>query len=1039
MSKFYITCCNVLLMLIISVSTAFAQQTVTGRVTDANGPLAGVTVSVSGTSLQAQTDANGSYGIQAANGATLRFARLGYASREVLVTSNKQDVLLSEDTGDIGEVVVTALGIKREKKSLGYAVQEIKGSELADTREANLANALSGKAAGLQVARSSNGAGSSAKIILRGFSSLTGDNQPLIVVDGVPMNNFTGTTENGYFGAGLDMGNGLGDISSDDIESMSVLKGPTAAALYGTRAGNGAILITTKSGRTKAGLGITASSNMGIETIFMQPKFQNIFGQGEAGAFNPNVATSWGPRIEGQTVTKWNGEQETLAARDNLGAFLQNGTTQNHNIALQQQYGNTSVYTSINRLDNTSILPTNRFTRTNLTTRMGTKFGADDRWSTDVKVQYSNTKGVNRPINGRDWSNVYALQMMPRTLDIRDFEESVNEFGQMLWYRGGAVDFNPYWKLNNERNEDQRDRFLLNGALGYQFTDWLKGELRAGADMYTNSTQSRTRAGGPQSVNGSFSNGKNTFKETNYQALFIAQKDNIFGKFGGNATLGGNLMHQTSDGLGVNVGELQIPNLFSPSNSVGAPSISPLFSERKINSVFGSVGINYDSFVFLESTFRNDWTSTLHPDNRSFFYPSVTLSYVLSENIEKAGGSLPSWLSYTKFRAAYSQVGNDMGPYQLYNTYGIGADPNGNVTNNPLPVFYDQTVRSESIRNLEFGGEVRLFDNKLTLDLSWYKSNALHQLIDLPLDPSSGFRARRINGGDIQNKGFELVVNANLIARESSFRWDATVNLSRNENTVNDVAARFEVDQYPIGGYDNLQFNAQGRGGGFGEIWGYKYRRVDDPNSQYNGQLLLTAQGLPQQAESLSFLGQQQAREMASLINNFSYKNFGLSFQIDARFGGMMYLGTLRGMHSSGTGESTVIDGARESFVVPGVIGSNGNYTQNEISVTPQQYFNAISTATNLGIHEEYMRDATNVRLRNVQVSYNFPKTMLGKTSVFQNARIFASCNNVWMIHSKTEGIDPESTFATGSNAIGFENGAPPTMRSFIFGVALGF
>ncbi len=1038
MSKFYITCCNVLLMLIISVSTAFAQQTVTGRVTDANGPMPGVTVSVTGTDRQAQTDANGNYSIQAANGSVLIFSRLGYSSRDVMVTSNKQDVLLSQGASDVGEVVVTALGIKRERKSLAYAVQEIKGSELLETREANLANALSGKVAGLQVARSSNGAGGSAKIVLRGFSSVTNDNQPLIVVDGIPMNNFTGTTENGYFGAGLDRGNGLGDISSDDIETMTVLKGASAAALYGTRAGNGVILITTKSGRSKAGLGITASSNMGVETIFMQPKFQNSFAQGDAGAFDPTSPSSWGPRIDGQTVTKWNGQEEVLTARDNLKSYLQNGTTQNHNVAFQQQYGNTSVYTAINRLDNRSILPTNRFTRTNLTTRMGSKFGAEERWSTDVKVQYSNTKGVNRPINGRDWSSIYALQMLPRTLDILDFKDNtVNEFGEMIWYRGGAATFNPYWRLENDRNEDQRDRFLLNGSLGYQFTDWLKGEFKAGADLYTNNLESRVRAGGPSSRNGSFSTGKDTFRETNYQGLLIAQKDNIFGKFGGSATLGGNLMHQTSNGLNVNVGQLQIPNLFTPGNSVGAASVLPFNSERKINSVFGALSVNYDAFIFLESTLRNDWTSTLSRANRSFFYPSFNLSYVVSEHIEKAGGTLPSWLSFTKLRASYADAGNDMAPYQLYNVYSIGGDPNGNVTANTGVTAYDATVRSELIRNIEFGAEMRLFNNKLSLDFSWYKSNAFNQLMNLDLDPASGFANRKINGGDIQNKGWELMANANIIERESSFRWDATLNLSRNINSVNDIAARLDVNTYPIGGFDDLAFIARG-GGKYGEIWGHRYNRVADQSSPYFGQLILNNQGLPTRSATPEYLGEQQANEMASLINNFSYKNFGLSFQVDARFGGLMYVGTHRGMQSVGTADVTAPGGLREEFVVDGVVGSNGNYTKNEISVTPQQYYTAIATANNLGVNEEYLRDATNIRLRNIQVNYSFPRKMLG-SSVFQSARVFASCNNVWMIHSKMDGIDPESTFATGSNAIGFENGAPPTMRSFIFGFSLGF
>lgn len=1027
-------------ILLLNCFSIYAQQTVSGTVADAQGPLSGVTIMVKGKNLSTQTDASGKFSIQAATGDVLVVRFIGYDTKEILIDGGTTSIAidLSSSVSQLGEVVVTGLGVEREKKSLGYAVQEVKGSSLVEERESNLVNALSGKVAGLQVARSSNGAGSSAKIVLRGFNSLTGDNQPLIVIDGVPMNNFTGTTENGYWGAGYDMGNGLGDISAEDIESMSVLKGPSAAALWGNRAGNGVILITTKSGRKSSGIGLTVSSNIGFESVFMRPATQNVFGQGTEGNYDQLSANSWGPAASGQTVTKWDGSQGPLNIYDNVDNFLRTGFNRNHNVAFQQQYGNTSVYTSFNQLDDKSIIPENKFTRTNLTSRVTTKFGKEDRWSTDVKVQYNNTSGYNRPNNGRDNSSIYNLQVLPRSLDIREFSSGADEFGQMIWYNTGVNAINPYWRALYDQNSDKRDRFLLNGSVKYEFTDWLSAEVKGGADMYTNSLERRVNSGSPIAANGQFSTSKQTFSETNYSTLITARKDNVFGKLGGAITLGGNLMHQKSESLGISVSELEVPNLFYVGNSVGTPGFSQAYSERKINSLYGTLGLNYDGYLYLESTFRNDWTSTLHPDNRSFFYPSVSLSYVLSEMIEKSGGKMPDWFSFAKLRASYAEVGNDMGPYQLYNVYSIGNDPLGNTTANTGSTFYDETVRSELITNIEFGGELRFFQDRISLDFSWYKSNSKYQLIDLPMDPSSGYAGRKINAGNIQNKGWEIMANANILNQGNSFRWDATLNLSRNTNSIIDIASDFDVNSYSIGGYDDLSILAVS-GGLYGEIWGHRYLRVTDESSPYFGQLLLSGSGLPQRDPNQVYLGDQQAREMVGLTNSFSYKNIGLSFQIDGRFGGQMFAGTHVAMQRFGTAEVTAPNGTRENLTVAGVVSDGaGGYTENTNSITQQQYFNAISTANNLGINEEYIYDATNIRLRNVQLSYSLPGSILGKTIV-QNARIFASCNNVWMIHSKMDGIDPESTFATGSNAIGFENGAPPTMRSFIFGLTVGF
>ena len=1032
---------RLLLFLMMSFCTAalFAQQRqVSGTVKDGTGnPVVGASVLEKGTTNGVSSDELGNFTITVAgNNAVLVISSVGFESQEITVGSNTSlAISMAAGTGSLDEVVVTALGIKRQKKSLGYAVQEVKGSTLADARETNMTNALTGKVAGLQVVRSSNGAGGSSKIILRGFNSLTGDNQPLIVVDGIPINNFTGTTENGYFGAGYDMGNGLGDISADDIESMSVLKGPSAAALYGSRAGNGVILITTKTGRKQPGIGLTVSANVGFENIFLQPETQNVFGQGSNGEFDPLQTQSWGPKATGQSVTKWDGTSAPLQIFDNVDNYVRTGTNQNYNIAFQQQIGNTSVYTSLNRLEDRSILPGNKLLRTNMTARAVSNFGKNNKWTTDTKVQYNNTSGFNRPVNGRDWSSTYVLNLLPRSMDIRDFEAGTNEFGQMIWF-GGSSSVNPYWRYRYDRFNDMRDRFILTGSVKYAFTDWLDLEVKGGADMFTNETERKLNGGSPLASTGSYSLSKETFMESNYSTLLNARKDNLFGKFGANLTLGGNLMTQRSSSLGSSVGLLEVPNLFSINNGVDNPSVSQGFNEKKINSVYGSLGFNYNQYLFLDLTFRNDWSSTLAKDNRSYFYPSASLAYIITDMIETNGGSLPGWMSYAKLRGSYAEVGNDMRPYQLFNVYSIGKDPIGNTTANTQSVFYDPTVVNELIKSLEFGAELRFFQNKLGIDFSWYKTNSTNQLIDLPMDPMSGYGARRINAGNIENKGIEIVFDYRMMST-ANFSWNLIGNFARNQNRVLDISETLGVSEYTLAGFDDLAVKAVS-GGNYGEIWGHRFRRVEDQSSQYFGQLLLDADGLPQRNANQEKLGDQQAQGLLGITNSFTYKNFSFSFLVDARFGGHMMSATQVAMYANGTAAGTVVNGARENFVVDGVIGDGaGNFSKSTVAVSPQVYWNRVGRANNLGIHEAFLYDASNIRLRNIQIGYNLPKSVLGNT--FQRVRLTASANNVWMISSNMLGIDPESTFATGTNAVGFENGAPPTMRTFLFGVTVGF
>lgn len=401
-------------LLLFTLFSYAQQRNIKGKVIEENGtPIPNASIEIKGTKTGTMTDAGGNFSIQVpGNAAVLVISAVNHTTQEISVGSSSEvTVVLPAVAGSLKEVVVTALGIQKQKASLGYAVQEISGGSIVDAHETNTANALTGKISGLQVVKGSNGAGGSSKLVLRGYNSLGGDNQPLIVVDGIPMENFSGADNNDFWNSSPDYGNGLGDINPDDIASISVLKGQSAAALYGARGGNGVIMITTKSGRKQPGLGLSVFTTLGVEDMFMRPDIQSSFGQGDNGIFKADDNTSWGPKIEGQSVTKWDGTQVPLKSYDNLSAFLRKGTSQNYGIALQQQFGGTSVYSSISYLEDRSIFPGNKLSRTNLTSRVTSKFGKDDRWVSDVKLSYNNTQGFNRPINGKDRSSIYAILM----------------------------------------------------------------------------------------------------------------------------------------------------------------------------------------------------------------------------------------------------------------------------------------------------------------------------------------------------------------------------------------------------------------------------------------------------------------------------------------------------------------------------------------------------------------------------------------------------------------------------------------------------
>lgn len=1025
-----------------SVDASILQQsakiTTQGTVVDAQGePLIGVSILEVGTTNGTITDIDGKFTLQVTSGATLELSYIGYKTQQLKAVSDLGTIQMSDDTEVLQEVVVTALGIKREKKALGYAMQEVKGESLVEARETNLANALSGKISGVQIIRSSSGPGGSSKIQLRGANSVTGTNQPLIVVDGVPMDNFTGASNNDIDNPSMDMGNGLSDINPEDIESMSVLKGASAAALYGSRAGNGVILITTKKGKENPGLGVTISASVSAETLFMLPKRQTSFGQGENGVYDATNGNSWGPAITGQEYTKWDGSTGIMQAYDNVKNYFDTGINFTESISFSQMFGKTAIYTSLNRMDDASKIPGSELHRTNLTLRASSSFGKDDRWSVDAKVQYINSLANNRPQGGsRDANAFYTVFNLPTTIDIRDFSSPLkDEYGNMTWWNRSGV--NPYWLKEYNPNKDSRNRFLMNGSLKYKITEWLDAEIRAGSDMYFTERDDKLYAGSTINDGDSrYTMGEQKFYENNFSFLISGHKDHIFGNWGGNFSFGGNLMERKSTGVEVSMGKLTAPDLFSlnngPKDQLG---ITEFYSHKKINSLYGTLGINYDGWAFLDATFRNDWSSALSKKNRSFFYPSVSVSWVISDMVNKIGKTMPEWFTYAKVRASFAQVGNDMDPYQLYDTYTISSI-GGQPTADQGKIKYDADVRSELITSWEVGTELKFFNNRFGIDFAWYKTNAKRQLMNIPMNNLSGYESMKINTGNIQNTGIELMLNARPVETKD-FSWDTQLNISRNKSKIIELLPGQPGMRYSLGGSDALQIYAVA-GGVYGEIWGTKYQRVEDVNSPYYGQLLLSDSGLPQATSERYKIGEQQPDMMAGWTNSFTYKNFGFSFLIDGRFGGDIFSFTNLELQSSGIAEVTAPGGKRDDIVVLGVIRqSDGSYAQNQTPVSLQKYYQALGTGR-AGISEAYIYDATNIRLRNVSLTYSFPSSLLKKTPI-QRLKLGVSVNNVWMIKSNLNGIDPESVYATSTNATGMENASAPTSRTYLFNVTLGF
>lgn len=1022
-----------LTLTVLAAQIVLAQGvTVSGNVTDESGqPIPGATVLVKDANTGTTTDANGDFRLNVpSQESILVVSSIGYRAQEITVGSRSIiDVRLAEDVTELGAVVVTALGLERDKKSLGYFAQEVQGDELVQARETNFLNNLSGRVAGVDITKTSNGPGGSTGVLIRGgggfLSGSPGRNQPLFVVDGIPIDNYQTATSTNEYGA-TDGGNGAQHINPDDIESITILKGPEAAALYGSRGMVGVVQITTKKGSQRKGLGISYNGNFTFENPLVFPDMQNEYAQGRNGSYDVLSGDSWGPKITGQSVTDWTGENNPLTADpDDLKNFLQTGTNFTHSIDITGGDENNTFRLGVTNVESEGMLPNTGLTRNMLTLRSTSRL--TDKFSADVKLSYVNEKVKNRPNTSGSPNNIFAQYISrPRNVQFQHLDPWKDVSGYQVLWRPTAYSTlkNPYWVLNEDGNEDVTDRVFSMVKLDYRFTDWLKGFVRHGADFRSAQVENisaygvvNPAPGGEVNFGSGYSASQTRALETNIDFLITASKTindiNISLNFGGNSRL--NKLFS----VGGSTGLLDLPGVYN----LGFGSFNRPTSyqeESRIRSLYGFANLSYKDYLFLDLTYRNDWSSNLNPNTWSFAYPSASASFILSEAV-----SLPEVISFAKIRTSFSQGASDLGPYQLYPTYSIGRGFLNVISTSTPSVLLDENIKPEFVQSNEVGLDMNFYDGRVGFELAMYSKDITDQILDLPLPAASGYQFKKVNAGNVQSKGVEMLLTGSPVQKQD-FRWDVTVNYASNETRL--------VELVP--GVDRLfmQSDESSRairivadeGQLLGDIYGRDFERDD------NGNILVDGNGVPvKAAEKNTLLGNTQQDFTMGIMNNFTYKNFTFGFLIDWKQGGAFYSQSNAFMHAAGTAAGT-LEHRDGGLVVDGVTADGA---VNTTEINAQQYWDAVAGAE--PVAAQFIYDATSIRLRESFITYKLPARLISNTP-FNRASIGITGRNMWLIKSNVPGIDPETSFNV-SNARGWENGAFPSTKVFGFNINLGF
>jgi TonB-linked SusC/RagA family outer membrane protein len=1001
------------------VGTIAIFDQVTGKVTDAEGnPLSGVSVAVKGTNKGVTTNSRGEFTIEANKGDVLIITYVGYGAQEYTIGDSRTvSISLTVTDFQMSEVVVTALGIRKETKRLGYSVTKVDGEEFTKSREINVGNALVGKVAGVNSSGPLTGPGGSSKVIIRGINSLTGDNQPLYVVNGIPLsNNNFGSA--GMWG-GADLGEGLSSINPDDIEEITVLKGGAAAALYGQIAKNGVILITTKSGKGKKGLGIELNSNVQIDRANDFLEFQDMYGQGTLGAKPTDIASAmstgmsaWGAPLDGSNVTIFNGELKPYSAQDgNIGRFYETGATFTNTIAITSGADNTNFRLSLGDLRNNSIYPNARYIRN--TVNLDVSYKLSTKWSGQVNVLYSKEVGKNRSnLSDAPGNGNYGILFLPPNINATYLSPGYDAVGNEVMFSTDAFTTNPYFAAAKFRNDTRKDRIFGVASLRYAPLSWLYIQGRVGNDFYAFNATQITPTGTAYRKAGSLDNEVSRFYNQVNTDVLIGVNRNIATDLSLNFTAGANLLQQRERINTINASGLAFPYLYNPGAATtrGANTATP---RKDVRSVYGSLELAYDNFLFLNVTDRNDWSSTIPLENNSYNYPSVNASYVFSEHLK------PSWLSFGKLRIGYSQIGADAEPYKTLLYYST----NGAINNQPLGQLGDVIPNSKleplQIKEFEVGAQLALFKSRMNVDVAWYSKKTLNDIVEGSVSTTSGYRAALVNIGKVENKGIEILVSGYPI-KGRDFTWNSSFNFAKNENKVVELAegqSFMELSQSrTTRGFIHHRIGLPAF-----QVMVYDFKRDD------KGALVLNPSNFPQSADALTAAGTSIHPIVGGWNNQFTYRQISLEFLIDYKYGAVIYSGTNARAYANGLHKETLI-GRTGGVPVAGVDGSGTPVTE---TITAQNYYGALA---NISMVQTY--DADFIKFRSFSLTYNFPSKIL--RNKVQGLSVSLVGRNLFYIKKSTPNIDPEANYSNGFS-YGLEYASLPSSKTYGLNVNVRF
>jgi len=1022
----------------IGLQVLMAQtKEITGKVTSADdgGAIPGVSVSVKGTTLGTITDMDGVYRLKVPQDAkSLFFSFVGMASQEVLINSQTTiNVKLASDNISVDEVVVTALGISSERKSLGYSVQDVKGEEIAKAKETNVINSLQGRVSGAQITSSSGAVGASARIVIRGVSSLSGNNQPLFVVDGIPI-------DNANFGSGgtdgTNRGNGASDINPDDIETITVLKGANASALYGSRASAGVIVVTTKKAKKGETLTVSLNNSTTFETPLRLPDYQNGYGQGNGGQFsyvdgagggiNDGVDESWGPKLDaGLMIPQFSSVDENGVAQpapwvshpNNVKDFFEVGSTISTNVSISGGNDKTNFRLSFTDLRQNGMVPNTDYGKKTLS--FSASSNPIDKLTFSSSGSYVSAGSDNQPGYGYAANNVMQqFSWTGRQVDYTLLRDKQYNADGSIYNWNHNYHNNPYTTLKENLSATQRDRFIGNAMAKYQFTDYLSAYVRTGGDIYSNFTSSKRFVGDMDYPTGYYGETTSTFKEINTDFLVSFDKD-LSEDFSFSLNVGGNRMDRYTQRTSGEAPELAVPGVYNVANSAVTPVTSNYHSTKRMNSLYGFGQIGYKNALFLDYSVRNDWSSTLPASNNSYLYPAISASGVMTDLL----GIDSNVLSFAKLRASWAQVGGDTDPYSLLPTvsFGDGWNAGTKLLNLAVPnLLPNAGLKPQKNESIEIGADMRFFLDRVRLDVTYYNQKSVNQIVNIPISAASGYTAKAVNAGRIDNKGIEVLLAITPV-KTKDFQWDVTFNFAKNKNKVVELAEG--IEQFVLGSYWSMQVLAV-PGGSYGVLWGYDYARDDNNN-------IIFTDGLPSQGV-LKDLGNATPDWIGGMLNEFTYKRFNASFLIDTKQGGDMYSMTTTWGRYAGALSETLI-GREGGIVGVGVMSDGaGGYVPNTV-VADAESFNKAAYSNSIGYSSVF--DASYIKLREIKAGYTFKNS--AKLGI-KDLNISLVGRNLAILSTNVPHIDPESAFSNG-NVQGLEFGQLPSARSIGFSIGCKF